>query len=103
MSEHHRSAAWKVVLRTVKPRVAAALPLPCTEGCGRMVEPGSTFDLAHIVSVAAATRMGWTTQQMNDPSNLGPSHPACNRSRGGAAGRAIQTQRQQQKKRLPSW
>jgi hypothetical protein len=68
-----------------------------------MVEHGSTFDLGHIVSVAAARRMGWTEQQINDPSNLGASHPSCNRSRGGKAGRAIQVAASKQKRRLPSW
>lgn len=103
MSEHHRTTSWKVILRTVKPRVAAALPSPCINGCGRMVEHGSTFDLGHIVDVAVAKRQGWTTQQINDPSNLGPAHPKCNRSSGGKAGRAIQVAAQKKKRRLPSW
>lgn len=103
MSEHHRSTSWKVILRTVKPRVAAALPAPCIEGCGRLVNPGDTFDLGHIVSVAAARRMGWTEQQINAASNLGPAHPKCNRSAGGKAGRALQVAASKQKRRLPSW
>lgn len=103
MSQHHRTPAWSVVLRTIKPRVAAALPLPCVEGCGRTVNPGDTFDLAHIVSVAAAKRLGWTERQMNDPSNLGPAHPKCNRSAGGRQGRAKQVAAQRQTRRLPQW
>ncbi|QQD75095.1 hypothetical protein I8920_09460 [Curtobacterium sp. YC1] len=103
MSEHHRTTSWKLILRTTKPRVAAALPAPCVNGCGRLVEHGSTFDLGHIVDVAAARRLGWTEQQINDASNLGPAHPKCNRSAGGKAGRAIQVAASKQKRRLPSW
>lgn len=103
MSEHHRTTAWSKVLRVQKPRVAAALPAPCIEGCGRMVEHGSTFDLGHIVSVADALMQGWTTQQINDPSNLGPAHPTCNRRNGGKAGRAKQVAARRQTRRLPTW
>lgn len=103
MSQHHRTASWSKTLRDVKPRVAAALPLPCAEGCGRMVNPGDTFDLAHIVSVDAGRRLGWTERELNDPSNLAPAHPKCNRSNGGKVGRAKQVAASKRNRRLPTW
>jgi hypothetical protein len=71
--------------------------------------PGQAWQVGHIISVAHATAQGWTVQQMNAASNLGPSHTksrgqkACNQIAGGKIGAAISNQKRNERKGLPSW
>lgn len=92
MSDHHKHATWRKVLYVQKPRIAATLPAPCVE-CKRPVTPEHQWQVGHIVSVALAKRMGWTREQINAPSNLGPVHSGrgmrCNQRAGGRLGAQI--------------
>ena len=54
-------ARWKAILRTRE--------VPCAR-CGNPIRPGAPFDLGHTDDRAA-----W----------IGPEHPECNRSAGGAS------------------
>jgi hypothetical protein len=110
MSEHHRTPDWKKTTAIMRPRLAASLPAPCVQPrCrrGGVVSPGESWDVAHIVSVEQAKAQGWTTAQMNHPSNLGVAHVRCNRSDGGKAGAAkangARRTLTRAERRLPSW
>ncbi len=61
--------------RVVKARArwASLLPLPCTR-CGRPVEPGTPWDVDHMVPLSAGGSPGWDNQ--------GPAHRSCNRAHG---------------------
>jgi hypothetical protein len=108
VSEHHRTPEWSRVTRTIKPQIAASLPRACID-CGRPIFPGDKWQVGHIVPVAIAKVQGWTTAQINAPSNLGPTHTkapgqrACNQIAGGKLGASIRNTNRNTKKRLPSW
>lgn len=97
MTSHHRTAEWAKVTRINRPRIKASLPAPCVNRCqhGGIVYPGQAFDVAHIIDVD----LGGT----DDPSNLGPAHPRCNRSDGGKAGQQKQQTTKKQERRLLQW
>jgi hypothetical protein len=71
--------------------------------------PDQRWQVGHIVSVAQAKSNGWTIAQMNDSSNLGPSHTkspgqkACNQIAGGRIGAAKTNAKRREDKRLPHW
>lgn len=75
----------------MRPRIAAQLPMSCID-CGRPVYPDQAWQVGHILSASRAKAMGWTRQQIDSPSNLGPSHTksrgqrACNQIAGGREG-----------------
>jgi hypothetical protein len=95
MTAHHRTAAWSKVQRQMRPRIAATLPAPCINRCGKNVTPDQQWDIGHIVSVTAGGS--------DDPNNLGAAHVRCNRSDGGKEGRAKQLALHKKIRRLPSW
>jgi len=112
VSEHHRTPEWQRTVRVVRPRIAKTLPAQCID-CGRVIMPGDRWQVGHRVPVAVAKAQGWTTAQINDPSNLGPSHAkapgqrACNQIAGGKLGAKV-TQakavvKREASKRMPSW
>ena len=82
MTGLHRTPEWHRLVRKVRPAIEASLPAPCVNRCkrGGTVWPGTPFDVAHIVDAVLAPELEL------DPSNLGPAHPACNRSAGGRLG-----------------
>jgi hypothetical protein len=112
VSEHHRSASWAAAVRVNKPRIAAALPARCID-CGRPVTPDQRWQVGHIVPVAVAKAQGWTVQQINHPTNLGPSHTkgrgqrACNQIAGGKLGASISNARRKaaevEEGKFPGW
>jgi hypothetical protein len=111
MTAHHRTPEWSKTTRTMRPRLQAAIDAGgarCID-CGRPIVPGQRWQVGHIVSVAQAKAQGWTTQQINAPSNLGPSHAkspgqrACNQIAGGKLGAAASNKKRNEGKRLPSW
>jgi hypothetical protein len=108
MTEHHRTSEWAKTVRTNRPRIAATLPAPCID-CGRPVQPGQKWQVGHIVSAMEGKRMGWTTAQINAPTNLGPSHTkapgqkACNQIAGGRLGAKASNQTKREDRRLFSW
>ena len=108
MSEHHRTSEWAKARATNRLRIAATLPAPCID-CGRPVLPDQKWQVGHIVSVVTARAMGWTTMQMNHPSNLGPTHAkgpgqrACNQIAGGKLGAAKTNEARRAKDRRPNW
>lgn len=106
MSAHHRSKAWAAVVRRVRPLIQARLPQPCVD-CGRPVLPDQRWQVGHIVSTVAARAMGWTREQMDDSTNLGPSHGpgsgSCNQREGGKLGAAKTHAKKRTKRRLPTW
>lgn len=95
MTAHHRTAAWSKVQRVMRPRIAATLPAPCINRCGRLVTPDQKWDIGHIVDAGKGGS--------DDASNLGPAHVKCNRSDGGKAGRAKQIAKSKTDRRLPAW
>ena len=110
MTEHHRSPEWARVTRVMRPRIKATLPAPCVD-CGHPVDPEGAWQIGHIVSVAQGKQMGWTTQQINDPTNLGPSHSnksgpqgrSCNQSAGGRLGAQVSNIKKKTDRRLLPW
>lgn len=61
---------------------ALMLPGPCTI-CHRLVTADHRWQADHIVSRVVAEAQGWTTTQIDDPSNIGPAHKSCNEREGG--------------------
>ena len=94
MSRHHRAAKWSTGARRARPIIAATLPAPCIDRCGRLVYPDQAWDVGHIVPLS----VGGTA----DLTNLGPSHSTCNRKAGGRMGAAI-THGNRTERRLPAW
>jgi hypothetical protein len=87
-------AGWTTSDRRVwRKRIGASLPKPCTR-CGITILPGQTFDVDHILEVA----LGGT----NTASNLGPSHPSCNRSAGAALKHKLAAHTRQLRSDLPN-
>lgn len=108
MSEHHRTVEWRAIQRALRPILAAQLPQPCVD-CGQFVHAEQKWQIGHIVPAAIGKRSGWTNEQINDPSNLGPTHTkargqrACNQISGGRLGAAMTNQKKKDAKRLPNW
>lgn len=94
MSAIHRSSAWAKFTRKARPIIARTLPAPCVE-CGRPINPGERFHIAHIVAHAIDP-----TQPIN-LAHVGPGHPHCNITAGAKLGRQRQLARQRQDNRLP--
>lgn len=108
MSAHHRTSEWSRTVRVMRPIITASLPAPCID-CGRPVTRDQRWQVGHIVSAAQGKARGWSTQQINNPANLGPSHAkgpgqrACNQIAGGKLGAASSKAQRQRTRRLPSW
>lgn len=108
MTDHHRTTEWARTTRIMRPRIEAQLPLPCVD-CGRPVHREQKWQVGHIVPVTEAKRMGWSTAQMNAPTNLGPSHAkgpgqrACNQIAGGKLGAHHTKVKKLNDRRLPAW
>lgn len=111
MSEHHRTASWQTTVRVNRPRIAKTLPAPCID-CGRAITAESKWQVGHIVPVAIAKAQGWSVQQINHPTNLGPTHAkakgqrACNQIAGGKLGGKISSAKaatRREERRMPSW
>lgn len=108
MTAHHRTPEWAATTRRMRPIIKANLPARCVD-CGRLVYEEQRWQVGHIVSAAHALRMGWTTAQINDPSNLGPTHTkgpgqrACNQIAGGKLGAAIAIAKRATKTRKFNW
>lgn len=108
MSAHHRTKAWARVVRIVRPAIKARLPQPCVD-CGKPVYPDQRWQVGHIVSAMTGKSMGWTPDQINDPTNLGPTHAkgpgqrACNQIEGGKLGAAKTHAKRKKDRRLPTW
>lgn len=80
MSQHHRRTKHTTAAPGIRQKIEARLPLPCIEGCGRVVEKGQAWHVAHIVP---ASQGGRTTL-----ANCGPAHALCNLRSGGRLGAA---------------
>ena len=112
MTAHHRSPEWQRTVRANRSKIAATLPARCID-CGGAIRPGDRWQVGHRIPVVVAKAQGWTTAQINDLSNLGPTHAkapgqrACNQIAGGKLG-AKKTQakvaaKRETTKRMPSW
>lgn len=77
MSRHHRESHHTTATYHLRPELEARLPLPCVE-CGRPVEKGEPFHVAHLTP---ASKGGRTTR-----ANSSVAHPACNVRAGGKLG-----------------
>lgn len=108
MTAHHRTPEWGATTRRMRPIIKAALPARCVD-CGRLIYPEQKWQVGHIVSAAHGIRAGWTTAQINDPSNLGPTHAkgpgqkACNQIAGGKLGAQISNAKRVAKTRRFQW
>lgn len=106
MSAHHRTPQWQTIVRVHRPRIKATLPAQCID-CPGVVMPTDRWQVGHRVSVAEAKAMGWSRQQIDHPSNLGPTHSKCNQSAGGKLGAKVSSAkaaaRRETTKRMPSW
>lgn len=109
MSAHHRTAAWQRTTRSQRPIIAAQLPAPCID-CGCPVHAAQRWQVGHRIPAAVAKAMGWTVEQINAPSNLGPTHTkgrgqrACNQIAGGRLGaQRSRASKPSTSKRMPSW
>jgi len=95
MSEHHRRTRHTTDAPKLRVQIERRLPLPCIEGCGNPVLPGSNWHVAHIVP---ASQGGKTIA-----SNVGPAHANCNLKAGGRLGAATVNRRKQNEKGRRSW
>ncbi len=98
VSAIHRTAEWGAFTRKVRPMIEATLPAPCVNPsaiCPGLVEPGSRFDVAHLVSHHLDPSQPLT------PSAVGPAHPRCNRVAGAKEGRAKQLRAKREDAKLP--
>lgn len=77
MSRHHIASNHTTGTYHLRPEIEARLPLPCVE-CGRPVERGQRWHVAHLVP---ASQGGRTTR-----ANTGAAHAACNLKAGGKLG-----------------
>lgn len=88
MSEHHRrthhTTASPAIRAKLAAMIAAGAQLACVE-CGRPVEPGQPWHVAHKLP---ASQGGRTTLD-----NCGPAHARCNLSAGGKLGAATVNRR----------
>lgn len=94
MTAHHRTPAWQRFTARVRPIIRASLPAPCVNRChyGGIVHEGERFDVAHIVPPEYGGE--------DTIDNVGPAHPKCNRSEGGARGRAKQIKTKAEDRRM---
>lgn len=108
VTEHHRTSEWQRARAQARPRIAAALPLPCID-CHQPVRTDQKWQVGHRTPVSVAKRMGWTPAQINAPENLGPTHAkapgqkACNQIAGGKLGASRTNQKRRDERRLFPW
>ena len=95
MSRHHVASDHATRARAIRPVLAAQLPLPCLEGCGRLVMPGQKWHIAHIVPAALGGR---TTLE-----NVGVAHAGCNQSSGAKLGNAITARQRATTNGIRAW
>jgi 5-methylcytosine-specific restriction endonuclease McrA len=85
VSVHHRRSHHTRDAPSIRKRIEAQLPLPCIEGCGRLVTKDQAWHVAHVVP---ASQGGRTTLD-----NCGPAHAGCNLKSGGKLGAATVNRR----------
>lgn len=95
MSRHHIASDHATRSRAIRPVLAAQLPLPCLEGCGRLVQPGEKWHIAHIIPAALGGR---TTLE-----NVGVAHAHCNHSAGAKLGNAIRMRVERTASGIRAW
>ncbi|GAB3118393.1 HNH endonuclease [Glaciibacter psychrotolerans] len=95
MSQHHRRTKHTTASPKIRAAIEARLPLPCIEGCGRLVERGQAWHVAHI---QAASQGGRTTL-----ANCGPAHARCNLTGGGKMGAAVTNSARRAAKGRRAW
>lgn len=93
MSRHHDRAGWAGRTQAIRKRLEPTLPAPCVQRCGRLVEPGQLWDVAHLTDLALG----------GDLHHYGVAHRSCNRSAGGRLGAAMSNKRRRANSRKPSW
>lgn len=94
MSKKHRTSEWQLLVRTMKPRLLAALPAPCMR-CGQPMTRGQKLDVGHI---------NLDPQLRFSPHNVRLEHRTCNRRHGQQITTALRNARSKTRKRdLPSW
>lgn len=94
MSQHHKYKRFSTFSKRYRPSIAASLPAPCVNNCGRLVMPDQAWDVGHIIPAE-------DPRSTNERHNFGPAHRKCNRSDGGRRGAAITNaaRRPEQKRR----
>lgn len=95
MSRHHRSSKHTTHSPEVRKAIASRLPLPCLEGCGRLVLATDSWHVAHRVP---ASKGGRTTI-----ANCGPAHATCNLRSGGRMGAAVTNVRRRAAQDIRPW
>lgn len=95
MSQHHRRTKHTTAAPKLRASIEARLPLPCVEGCGKLVEKGQAWHLAHIVP---ASQGGRTT-----PANTGAAHARCNLKAGGKLGASVTNARKRSSMGRRAW
>lgn len=98
MTSRHSSPEYVRAARQVRmiltPRIAAGSPVACVD-CGRLVQAGQLWDVAHRVALSAGGG--------NSLSNMGASHRTCNRQAGGRLGARRTNAASRRARRLPTW
>lgn len=77
--------------------VKAQLPAPCTI-CHGIVTADMRWHADHIMQRAFAEAAGWTREQIDAASNLGPAHKSCDAAKNK---RPTQTKAQRVESRIP--
>lgn len=95
MSRHHDASGHVAKAYRIRSVLAATLPSPCLEGCGRMVTREEKWHVAHIIPAALG---GQTTLE-----NVGVAHASCNTRAGAKLGNAIARGARQSESGIRAW
>lgn len=88
MTGYHAGAEWARFVRYAKPILAAQLPAPCVNRCGKPVLPGQRWHVGHLPGHDHALTHERPTLQ-----TVGPAHARCNTSAGAKLGNQLRAKR----------
>lgn len=81
---YHAGAEWARFTRMARPIIAATLPAPCVNRCGKPVLPGQKWHVGHLPGHDRAL-----THQPPTLQTVGPSHARCNTQAGQQLGQQL--------------
>lgn len=98
MSRHHRAQKWTSFSSKRREQLTALLPLPCMDGCGRVITrdtPRSAWQVGHRVDAARGGRP--------TVANTGAQMKTCNQKAGGKLGAQVTNAKRQASKDIRPW
>lgn len=88
MTSYHAGAEWKAFTKKARPIIKAQLPLPCVNGCGRLVYPEQKWHVGHLPGHDRAL-----THERPSLQTVGPSHQKCNTKAGAQLGNQLKNKK----------